>query len=76
MKGITKQAIEKDLGTVKELLSRYQGAFYEDHREAPSHMDQQLPLIRKAVGDAACGLGVAERALSMLNDIKDELVED
>lgn len=76
MKGITKQAIEKDLKIVRELLSRYQGAFYEDHREAPSHMDQQLPLIRKTVGDAACGLNIAHQALSMLNDIKDELVED
>jgi len=39
MKGITKEVIEQDYKTIKEMLAKYSNAVYENQEGQPAHFD-------------------------------------
>lgn len=76
MKNITIETLQQDLATIADMFEKYTGAVYELQEGQPDHYDNQPKLIRLAMEDVRCGLSVAKNALNMLNDIKDNLIED
>ena len=77
MKGITRETIDQDLQTVRELWEKYTDVFHEEHREdRPGHLFDQLPLLRKAMSNTELGLWVAYNSLTQLKQLEQFLIED
>lgn len=69
MKNITNKSIEKDLNLLKELDRKYREAIWEGKEGQRAHFDNQQKMVKIAMSDVRVGLGVAFKALLILNDI-------
>ena len=63
MKGITKEVIEQDYKTIKEMLAKYSNAVYENQEGQPAHFDNQPKLCKILICDIRCGLNIVNGAI-------------
>ena len=75
MKNINKTTFENDLNIITDMFKKYSEAIYEKQEGQIDHYDNQPKLIKLAIEDIRCGLNVAISALTMLNNVKENLIE-
>lgn len=75
MKNINKTTFETDLNIITNMFEKYSEAIYEKQEGQIDHYDNQPKLIKLAMEDIRCGLNIAISALTMLNNVKDNLIE-
>ena len=57
------------------MFKKYSEAIYEKQEGQIDHYDNQPKLIKLAMEDIRCGLNIAISALTMLNNVKENLIE-
>lgn len=75
MKNINKTTFENDLNIITDMFKKYSEAIYEKQEGQIDHYDNQPKLIKLTIEDIRCGLNVAISALTMLNNVKENLIE-
>ncbi len=75
MKNINKVTFENDLKIIDDILHKYNDAIYEEQDGQVDHYDNQPKLIKLALEDVRCGLNIVKYTLTMLNDVKENLIE-
>lgn len=75
MKNINKTTFENDLNIITDMFKKYSEAIYEKQEGQIDHYDNQPKLIKLAMEDVRCGFNIAISALTMLNEVKDDLIE-
>ena len=75
MKNISKVTFENDLKIIDDMFKKYSDAIYEKQDGQVDHYDNQPKLIKLALEDVRCGLTIVKYALTMLTDVKENLIE-
>ena len=76
MKNIDKNTFDNDLNIITDMFEKYSEAIYESQEGQVAHYDNQLKLIRLCMEDVRCGLNIVRSALIVLDNIKENLIED